>query len=227
MKVAKSYFPFREIVPDPAFEEPFASYLREQFSPAERLALYDQYKRSSGKFESLIRRAILRSLCRKMGTDVNISHDVEIRNPEVMEFGTHIFLSPSVNLQGWWQGQLLIGDNVWIGSNVFIDGKDVTLVGEIGIGPGVIFIGSQHTGVPVDVPVFRTDHVVRPIVVERGVDIGANSVILPGVTIGENAVIGAGAVVTKDVPPFTLAVGVPARVIKQRAEETTPSEEDR
>lgn len=215
-QVAKSYFPFKEIIPDPAFEAPFAAYLREQFSAEERLEWYNQYKSSSGKLDALIRRALLRSLCRSMGADVQISSGVEVRNPEVIEFGTHIYISPYVYLQGWWKGRLRIGDNVWIGANVFIDGKDVTLVGEIGIGPGVIFIGSQHTGIPVDVPVIHTDHVVEPIVVERGVDIGANAVILSGVTIGENSVIGAGAVVTKDIPPGSVAVGVPARVIKKR-----------
>jgi acetyltransferase-like isoleucine patch superfamily enzyme len=52
------------------------------------------------------------------------------------------------------------------------------------------------------------------IVIEDDVWIGAGSIILPGVTVGEGAVVGAGAVVTKDVPPYTVAVGVPARPIK-------------
>jgi acetyltransferase-like isoleucine patch superfamily enzyme len=214
--VAKSYFPFKEVKPDPDFENQLATYLRAQFSPEERLALYARYKRSVDQFEVAIRRAILKSLCKGMGDDVFISNDVEIRNPEVVEFGTHIHISPYVVLQAWWKGQVKIGDNVWIGSNVFIDGKNLTLVGEIGIGPGVVFIGSQHTGVPLDIPVFRTDHVIEPIVVERGVDIGANSVILSGVTIGENAIVGAGSMVNRDVPPNSTVAGVPARVIKQR-----------
>jgi acetyltransferase-like isoleucine patch superfamily enzyme len=153
-----------------------------------------------------------------MGDDVTISNDVEVRNPEVIQFGTHIFISPYVCIQGWWKGQVTIGDNVWIGSNVFMDGKDLTLVGEIGIGPGVTFINSQHTGRPVDLAVFRTDHVVEPIVIQRGVDIGANSVILSGVTVGENSIIGAGSVVNRDVPPYTIVAGVPAKVIRRREE---------
>ncbi len=54
-----------------------------------------------------------------------------------------------------------------------------------------------------------------PIVIKDGAHIGIGSIIMPGVTIGRGAVIGAGAVVTKDVPDYSLAVGVPARVIKQ------------
>ena len=54
-----------------------------------------------------------------------------------------------------------------------------------------------------------------PIVIKDGAHIGIGSIIMPGVTIGRGAVIGAGAVVTKDVPDYSLAVGVPAQVIKQ------------
>jgi acetyltransferase-like isoleucine patch superfamily enzyme len=50
--------------------------------------------------------------------------------------------------------------------------------------------------------------------IKDGAHIGIGAIILPGVTIGEGAVIGAGAVVTKDIPPYSVAIGVPARVIK-------------
>jgi len=214
--IAKSYFPFKEVAPDPEFEAHFAEHLRRTLPPEERLALYGRYMRSADRFDAALRRVLLKSLVRRMGDDVQVSNDVEVRNPEVFEIGTHVFISPRVVLQGWWKGRLVIGDNVWIGSHVFIDGKDVTLAGEIGVGPGVTFIGSQHTGEPADVPVFRTDHVVEPIVVGRGVDIGANAVILSGVSIGEHSVIGAGSVVNHDVPPYSIVAGVPARVIRSR-----------
>lgn len=55
---------------------------------------------------------------------------------------------------------------------------------------------------------------VERVVIKDGVRIGVGAIILPGVTIGEGAVIGAGAVVTKDIPAYSLAVGVPAEVIK-------------
>jgi acetyltransferase-like isoleucine patch superfamily enzyme len=52
------------------------------------------------------------------------------------------------------------------------------------------------------------------VIIKDGAHIGIGAIIMPGVTIGEGAVIGAGAVVTKDIPPYSLAVGVPAKVIK-------------
>ncbi len=54
----------------------------------------------------------------------------------------------------------------------------------------------------------------KPIVIKNNVHIGINSIIMPGVTIGENSIIGCGTVVTKDIPANSVAVGVPARVIK-------------
>ena len=53
-----------------------------------------------------------------------------------------------------------------------------------------------------------------PIVIDDGAHIGIGAIIMPGVTIGEGAIIGAGSVVTKDVPPYSIAVGTPAKVIK-------------
>jgi maltose O-acetyltransferase len=58
--------------------------------------------------------------------------------------------------------------------------------------------------------------VLKKITIEKDVWIGAQAVILPGVTVGEGAVVGAGAVVTKDVPPFAIIGGAPARIIRMR-----------
>ena len=60
------------------------------------------------------------------------------------------------------------------------------------------------------------DFKLEPIVVKKGASIGANATILPGVTIGENALVAAGAIVTKDVPPYSIVGGNPAKVIKMR-----------
>ena len=63
-------------------------------------------------------------------------------------------------------------------------------------------------------PVMECPLKYAPIVIKDGAHIGIGSIIMPGVTIGKGAVIGAGAVVTKDIPDYCLAVGVPARVVK-------------
>lgn len=63
-------------------------------------------------------------------------------------------------------------------------------------------------------PVMECPLKYAPVVIKDGAHIGIGSIIMPGVTIGEGAVIGAGSVVTKDIPPYCVAVGAPAKVIR-------------
>ena len=60
------------------------------------------------------------------------------------------------------------------------------------------------------------------VIIKDGAHIGIGAILMPGVTIGKGAVIGAGAVVTKDIPDYSVAIGVPARVIKSFNNETKP-----
>ena len=82
-------------------------------------------------------------------------------------------------------------------------------------------LGSAHTAVPVNVPIIQTDLEIKPVRIEAWADIGTNAVILPGVTVGRGSIVGAGAVVTQDVPPFSVVAGVPARVIRERNPQQT------
>ena len=66
----------------------------------------------------------------------------------------------------------------------------------------------------IDKPVMDCDLLYKPIHIKDGAHIGIGAIIMPGVTIGKGAVIGAGSVVTRDVPDYSVAVGVPAKVIK-------------
>ena len=86
----------------------------------------------------------------------------------------------------------------------------ITIEDNVLIGPKVNLITENH---PLD-PADRQTLLLKPIVIKRNAWIGAAATILPGVTIGENAVVEAGAVVTTDVPPDTIAGGVPARHIR-------------
>ena len=66
----------------------------------------------------------------------------------------------------------------------------------------------------VDKPVMDCPLVYKPVEIKDGAHIGIGAIIMPGVTIGKGAVIGAGSVVTRDIPDYCVAVGVPAKVIK-------------
>ncbi len=84
------------------------------------------------------------------------------------------------------------------------------------IGSGVHVYVSNHKFTDTSLPIFHQGHSeVKPVRICKGSWIGANVVILPGVTVGENSVVAAGSVVTKDIQPFCLYAGVPAKFIKR------------
>lgn len=110
-------------------------------------------------------------------------------------------------------GDVVIGDNTLIGiGNV--------LIGPVTIGSNVIFAqnivasGLNHEYKDPAVPIRFQDVTTAAIVVEDDCWIAANAVLTAGITIGKHSVIAAGAVVTKDIPPYSVAVGNPAKVIK-------------
>lgn len=113
--------------------------------------------------------------------------------------------------------ELLIGNHVFIGHGASITiGKRVSIGDHCYIAGGAAIMDSS--GHPIDpemrrkgMPALMED--VKPVTIEKDVWIGMRSVILPGVTIGDGSVVGACSVVTKDVPPYVVVAGNPARVI--------------
>jgi UDP-2-acetamido-3-amino-2,3-dideoxy-glucuronate N-acetyltransferase len=105
------------------------------------------------------------------------------------------------------ENQVVVGDRVTVKCGVQLwDG--VTLEDDVFVGPNATFTNDRE-------PRSRNaGATLLPTLVKKGASIGANATILPGLTIGEGAMVGAGAVVTKDVPPRTLVVGNPARVVR-------------
>jgi maltose O-acetyltransferase len=121
-----------------------------------------------------------------------------------------------VSLQTYGNLRLSIGKDTHVGQEAFIAGGDCTIV--IGdfcdIGPRVTLVAGSHE-VDMIGPRSAGPGYSEDIVIEDGVWIGANSTILGGVRIGKKAVIGGGSVVTKDIPPFVIAAGVPCKPVKE------------
>lgn len=88
------------------------------------------------------------------------------------------------------------------------------------IGSGVhIYVSNHKYSDPFEPIYFQGHSEIKPVTIKKGCWIGANVVILPGVTIGVNAVVGAGSIVTKSIPDYAIAVGVPARVVRNCLED--------
>lgn len=105
-----------------------------------------------------------------------------------------------------------IGQSTHVNRGCFFDAKGRITIGDnVSISMNVALCSGGHK---VNDPYFGPDH--RPIVVEDYVWIGINATVMHGVTIGKGAVVAAGAVVTKDVEPYTVVAGVPARKIGER-----------
>lgn len=104
-----------------------------------------------------------------------------------------------------------VGKGVFINFGcTFLDQGGITIEDGVFIGPGVILASEYHPEEPERRHLLST----APIVLCRNAWIGARAVILPGITVGENAIVGAGAVVTKDVPPGAIVGGTPAKLMR-------------
>lgn len=118
-----------------------------------------------------------------------------------------------------WQTQFFepsgvcIGNYCNIGNRAFLDGRKGVMIGNcVATGSEIMIYTLQHD---IESPTF--DVVGGPVMIEDYVYIGPRAIILPNVRIGKGAVVAAGAVVTKDVPPFAIVGGVPAQFIRERS----------
>ena len=119
---------------------------------------------------------------------------------------------------------ITVGDNCSFNSYSVVHGK-VTLGDCVRIAPGAKIFGENHTFSSLDMPICHQGNNRKGITIESDVWIGANAVICDGVHIGAHSVIGAGSVVTKDIPPYSVVGGNPARVIKSRLAQIKNSQE--
>ena len=111
-------------------------------------------------------------------------------------------------------GDVTIGDNTRIGIHCTIIGP-VCIGNNVNLAQGITVTALNHNFADTNRRIDEQGISTNPVVIGDDVWIGANAVILPGVTIGRHVVVAAGAVVTKDVPEYSVVAGVPAKVIKE------------
>lgn len=150
-----------------------------------------------------------------LGSLVSVNGKPMFRNSGKAYFGDEVRVWSNIN-----RAKILIGKKgiFRVGKNSRINGchiavqNQVTIGNNVRIAPYVLILDSDFHKVDDH---FSEEGINSPIIIHDNVWIASNSTILKGVEIGEGAVVAAGSVVTKNVPPFTVVAGVPAKVIRQ------------
>ena len=143
-----------------------------------------------------------------IGDGLETGHNVVIREQNTIGSGFKIWNNAVIDYG------CVIGDRVKIHSGCYV-AQFSTLEDDVFLGPGVSLANDPHPG-------SLTHMCMRGPTIKAGAQIGMNATILPFVTIGERALVGAGAVVTRDVPPGMIVVGNPARILKPVGELSCP-----
>ncbi len=132
-----------------------------------------------------------------IGDDFRTGHNVLVR--ENTTIGDDVLIGTNTVIEG----NCILGDNISIQSNVYIPTNSI-IEDNVFIGPCTCFTNDRY-------PV-RVDYELKGPQIRRGASIGGNSTFLSNLEIGEGAIVAAGAVVTRSVPPYYLAIGTPAKI---------------
>lgn len=149
--------------------------------------------------------------------NVTLGHGVKIHHPDLVNlYGCKIGNDCTIGAFVEIRKEVIIGNKVKIQAHVFIP-EGVYIEDEVFIGPGVMFTNDLFPRAtnPDGSLKKSSDWKINKTKVCKKASIGANATILCGITIGEGALVGAGSMVTKDVPPWTIVTGNPARVRKK------------
>lgn len=132
-----------------------------------------------------------------------------------VKIGYYIMIDNNVEVRNNSEELSTIGNNCSINRNTVLRGK-YSIGDYVAIGPNCSVMGFNHRFDNLNENISKQGRTIKGIIIENNVWIGANTLVLDGVTIGEGCVIGGGSVVTKSIPPFSVAAGNPCKVIKRR-----------
>lgn len=173
----------------------FAVKIVNMFSLKKRKNWLLKRRETKGKKGLLIRYILIKSLAKSCGDNVSISEDVYLFSPENIEFGDNVSIHPMCYIEG--QGGITIGNDVSIAHATSI-------------------LSTTHNMDDLDIPIKDQGVTEKPVIIHDNVWIGCKTTILCGIEVSSGSVIGANSVVTKNIKPFTVCAGVPAKEIRSR-----------
>jgi acetyltransferase-like isoleucine patch superfamily enzyme len=189
-----------------------------------------------------LRSKLVPRFLRRSGGSAALGRNISLRHPGRISLGRGVIVDDGciLDAKGDCSDGITMGDGVILGRNTIVSCKNgciriddnanisanCMLISEteLSVGKNVLIAGmsyliagGNHGTLRTDIPIIRQPMVQKGgIKIEDNAWIGAGVVVLDGVTVGHDAVVGAGSVVTRSIPPFAIAAGVPAKVVKMR-----------
>ena len=197
-----------------------------------------------GALGLVLRKLFYPMLLASVGRNVSFGQNVVLRHPHKIKIGNNVVIDDNVVLDAKGQDNkgIEIGDGVFIGRNTIFNCKNGDIILDDNVNMGFncqIFsassvklgknaliaaysylIGGTHTFKSLDKSPLEQERESRGIVLKENIWLGSNVQIMDGVTIGRDCIIGTSAVVNESIPDYSIAVGIPAKVIKKRNEES-------
>lgn len=200
-----------------------------------------------GALGLFLRSKLYPRLLGRVGRNVTFGTNVVLRHPHKIRIGDNVVIDDGccLDAKGTTNEGITIGNGVFVGRNTILSCKngDIVLDDEANLGFNVevfsaarvrigkrvlvaaytYLVGGDHLYDRVDTPVLYQGRTARGIEVDDNVWLGAHVVVADGSTVGRDAIVGAGAVVMGEIPPFHIAAGVPARIVRDRRAESGPA----
>lgn len=174
-----------------------------------------------GKLGRWVRHFYFSLRLKRIGETSHLHTGLEIIAPESIGIGENLIAFRNCSIQASDGGQVDIGDNVGLNSNVLIDagqGGKILIGNDCLIGPNCVLRAADHIFDDPGKRIRLQGHRSGTIELEDDVWLGSHVVVTRGVKVGRGSVIGAHSVITHDIPPYSIAVGVPARRVRGRNE---------
>ena len=168
-----------------------------------------------------IRGRIISHKCGHCGKNLCVSKGVKINNPRYITFGNNVFMGKHAEIYPYptdcFKPQIIIGDHVCIGDyNRFACADKLIIEDDVLFAAYVHISDHSHEYRDVSRPIHKQGIFSKgPVIIGKGSWLGFRSEVLSGVKIGEHCVVAAGAVVTHDVPPYSVVAGIPAKIISK------------